>query len=91
MPGAPQETTKAGTKSHSPSFASVSFIGREQGIRGSSQFSVPASQSGIFHPASSFTASRKTRVCWSTSSFSVAGDINAMLWKGVSKIPRFMA
>jgi hypothetical protein len=42
-------------------------------------------------PASSSTASRKTSVCRSTSASVVAGDINAMLWNGVSRIPRLRA
>ena len=45
----------------------------------------------LLYAASSFTASRNTFVCRSTSSFSVCGDISAMLWKGVNRIPRFIA
>ena len=43
------------------------------------------------HATSSLSASRKTFVCLSTSSASVCGHIKAMLWKGVSRMPRFMA
>ena len=40
---------------------------------------------------SASTASRKTAVCRSTSAPVVAGDINAMLWKGVISTRRFIA
>src|SRR5665213_557257 len=40
-------------------------------------------------PASSPTASLNTSWCRSTSSLVVAGDISAMLWNGVIRIPRF--
>jgi hypothetical protein len=42
-------------------------------------------------PYRSRTASPKARVCWSTSASEVAGDIRAMLWKGVRRRPRFRA
>ena len=38
--------------------------------------------------ASSAAASSKTSVCRSTSASVVAGDIRAMLWNGVRRIPR---
>src|SRR5690242_2289488 len=41
--------------------------------------------------ASSATASAKTSVCRSTSTAVVAGDISAMLWKGVISTPRLSA
>ena len=43
------------------------------------------------HGTSSKTAASKTAVWRSTSASVVAGDINAMLWNGVSRIPRFRA
>ena len=40
------------------------------------------------HPSSA-TSSPKTSVCRSTSASVVAGHISAMLWNGVSRMPRF--
>jgi hypothetical protein len=49
------------------------------------------SSSKLDYPTSSSTASRNAFVWLSTSSLSVCGHISAILWKGVSRIPRFMA
>ncbi len=43
------------------------------------------------HQASSSTAAANTSVCRSTSAAVVAGDISAMLWKGVIITPRLSA
>ena len=51
-----------------------------------------ATDSGInLWAVSSAAASPKTFVCRSTSASVVAGDISAMLWNGVSRIPRLSA
>src|SRR6185312_28736 len=39
-------------------------------------------------PSSSATASANSRACRSTSASVVAGDIRAMLWNGVIRMPR---
>src|SRR5215469_3257217 len=50
--------------------------------------SVRLRRGGLPHsPSSSDTASVKTAVCASTSAFVVTGDIRAMLWNGVIRMP----
>ena len=61
-------------------------------VPGRSRRATPCAASGSSSStASSSTASRKTSVCRSTSASVVAGDMSAMLWNGVSRIPRFSA
>jgi len=92
-PGVPQPASNPVNAIANKSVTSAGFMKGEQqnNRRGLQPTDSCATAGSANYATSSFTPSRKTRVCWSMSEASVCGDINAILWNGVSRMPRFMA
>ena len=92
-PGVPQPASNPVNAIANKSVTSAGFMKGEQqnNRRGLQPTDSRATAGAANYATSSFTPSRKTRVCWSMSEASVCGDINAILWNGVSRMPRFMA